>query len=314
MKAKLLIVSMVLALVALACGNTPKKSEAVATTPLAEEVTLPEGAIPFSYDRHLVFDVMIRDSVKARMIFDAGCTNLVLDKAFYDERFAASGTLRRSMVQGAGNSVETSWIDMSGWSYQVGTHAMQEQVALVLELRKIVGDKADGMFGMEFMKGRRVEFNYREGYMRILPDDFPIEGYTIIKCKWLDDSKVRMLVPMAVEVAEGVVVRGDFMIDTGFPGSVELCSHVDVGGALSAAERRTQKVGGVGGSSEEYLFTAPKVEIAGFELNNVASSRSANDGGAMADARYEGIIGNALLEQFEVVFDFAACELWLRAE
>ena len=186
MKAQFLVVS-VLALVALACGNTPKKSETVATTPLAEETTLPEGAIPFSYDRHLVFDVMIRDSVKARMIFDAGSTNLVLDKAFYDERFAASGTLRRSMVQGAGNSVEASWIDMSGWSYRVGPHAMQEQVALVLELRKIVGDKADGMFGMEFMKGRRVEFNYREGYMRILPDDFPIEGYTIIKCKWLDD-------------------------------------------------------------------------------------------------------------------------------
>ena len=48
MKAKLLVASMVLALVALACGNTPKKSETVSTTPLAEEVAIPEGAIPFS--------------------------------------------------------------------------------------------------------------------------------------------------------------------------------------------------------------------------------------------------------------------------
>ena len=91
MKVRFLVASMMLALVALACGNTPKKSEAMVATPLVEEATLPEGAIPFSYDRHLVFDVMIRDSVKARMIFDAGSTNLVLDKAFYDERFAASG-------------------------------------------------------------------------------------------------------------------------------------------------------------------------------------------------------------------------------
>lgn len=312
MKVRFLVASMMLALVALACGNTPKKSEAVAATPLVEEATLPEGAIPFIYDRHLLFDVVIRDSVKARMIFDAGSTNLVLDKAFYDERFAASGTLRRSMVQGAGNSVEASWIDMGGWSYQVGAHKMQEQVALVLELRKIVGDKADGMFGMEFMKGRRVAFNYHEGYIHILPDDFPTDGYIKIKCKWLDNSQVRMLVPMAVEVVEDVVVSGDYMIDTGFPGSVELCSHVAIGSALSSAEKRTHKVGGVGGSSEEYLFTAPRVEIAGFELNNVASSQSANTGGAMADARYEGIVGNALLEQFDVVFDFAACELWLK--
>lgn len=312
MKLKFLVVSMALALAIPACGNSPQKSEPTAATPLTEGVVLPEGAIPLSYDRHLLFDVVIRDSVQARMIFDTGSTNLVLDKVFYDEKFAASGTLRRSMVKGAGNSVEASWIDMSGWSYQVGAHTMQEQVALVLELRKIVGDKADGMFGMEFIKGRRVEINFQGGYMRILPDGFSADGYTIVKCKWLDDSRMRMLVPMAVEAAEGVVVRGDFMIDTGFPGSVELCNHVDLGGALASAEKRTYEVGGVGGSREEYIFTAPRVEIAGFELNDIVSSRSANNDGAMADARYEGIIGNALLERFDVVFDFAACELWLK--
>lgn len=44
----------------------------------------------------------------------------------------------------------------------------------------------------------------------------------------------------------------------------------------------------------------------------LACGNTPKKSGAMADARYEGIVGNALLEQFDVVFDFAACELWLK--
>ena len=132
---------------------------------------LPEGAIPLDYAGHLYFDVMMRDTVAARMIFDTGNTEILIDTHFFKEHFAPSPTLQRTLIQGAGNSLEAAYRDTAEWEYSVGGHLTTEQGATVLDLRKILGYHVDGMFGMEFMRGRKVEFNYADGYMLILPQD-----------------------------------------------------------------------------------------------------------------------------------------------
>ena len=54
------------------------------------------------------------------------------------------------------------------------------------------------------------------------------------------------------------------------------------------------------------------IEIGGFAVKGVESSYSANTQGAMASSKYDGIIGNALLARFDVIFDFAACKIYIR--
>ena len=125
---------------------------------LPEEVEqqkpLPEGAIAFDYSNHLYFDVVLRDSVPARMIFDTGNTNLLIDNKLFKEHFAPSETLQRSMIQGTGNSLEAVYRDTSDWRYSIGEYNQTEQGAIIMDLQKILGNEADGMFGMEFMRGR----------------------------------------------------------------------------------------------------------------------------------------------------------------
>ena len=288
---------------------------------LPEEVEqqkpLPEGAIAFDYSNHLYFDVVLRDSVPARMIFDTGNTNLLIDNKLFKEYFAPSETLQRTIIQGTGNSLEAVYRDTSDWKYSIGEYNQTEQGAIIMDLQKILGNEADGMFGMEFMRGRKVEFNYADGYMLILPQEAqPAEGYTCVKCKWLDNRQARMVMPISLKINDAVSFDGNFLVDIGSSGGVSLNSSLvaklKLNRVLTDVRKKIYDTGGVGGSRTDYIFTAKGISVAGCELKDVVTDFSGNTQGMMANDSFDGLVGNALFERFDVIFDFAKCEIWLR--
>ena len=288
---------------------------------LPEEVEqqkpLPEGAIAFDFSNHLYFDVVLRDSVPAKMIFDTGNTNLLIDNKLFKEHFAPSETLQRTIIQGTGNSLEAVYRDTSDWRYSIGEYTQTEQGAIIMDLQKILGNEADGMFGMEFMRGRKVEFNYADGYMLILPQEAqPAEGYTCIKCKWLDNRGARMVMPISLKVNDAVSFDGNFLVDLGSSGGVSLNSSLvaklKLNRVLTDVRKKIYDTGGVGGSRTDYIFTAKGISVAGYEIEDVATDFSGNTQGMMANDSFDGLVGNALFERFDVIFDFAKCEIWLR--
>lgn len=300
-----------LLLCATACGGSTQP----AATTEAERV-LPEGAIPFGYQHHLYFDAVVRDSIPARLIFDSGNTHLLLDSTFYAENFSHNGTLRKSMLGGAGGGMELASIDPSGWQYCIGNHAMQEQMAVVLNLRKIVGNEADGMFGMSFMQGRKVAFNYADGYMELLPADFqPDSSYRTIPCQWLDKSKMRMKLPMRLTFTDQSTLEGEFLVDMGASSTLILgrgAAQKISPELLNNAPKMHFTVGGIGGSSTEHILALNGVEVGGFKLPPMQLFYSTNTQGSLASTAHTGLVGNALLERFDVIFDFADCTMHLR--
>ena len=305
----------------LGCACSNKNREARIEYMLPEEVEqrkpLPEGAIAFDYSNHLYFDVVLRDSVAARMIFDTGNTNLLIDNKLFKEHFAPSETLQRTLIQGTGNSLEAVYRDTSDWRYSIGEYNQTEQGAIIMDLQKILGNEADGMFGMEFMRGRKVEFNYADGYMLILPQEAqPAEGYTCVKCKWLDNRQARMVMPISLKINDAVSFDGNFLVDIGSSGGVSLNSSLvaklKLNRVLTDVRKKIYDTGGVGGSRTDYIFTAKGISVAGCELKDVVTDFSGNTQGMMANDSFDGLVGNALFERFDVIFDFAKCEIWLR--
>ena len=307
-----------IAVVGIGCGKA-KNAEMQATTQLETEQTqtLPEGAIAFDYANHLYFDVMLRDSVAARMIFDTGNTNILIDNKLFKEHFAPSETLQRTIIQGTGNSLEAAYRDTSDWTYSIGQHRQTEQGAIIMDLQKILGNEAEGMFGMEFMRGRKVEFNYADEYMRILPPEAqPEEGYICVKCKWLDGRQARMVMPISLKINDKASFDGNFLVDMGSSGSISLNSSLvaklKLNRVLTDVRKKIYDTGGVGGSRTDYIFTAKGISVAGYELKDVVTDFSGNTQGMMANDSFDGLVGNALFERFDVIFDFAKCEIWLR--
>lgn len=298
-----------------ACGGgAPKQAEAVEATPRQE---IPEGAIPMHYDRHLALEVELCDTIAARMLFDTGNTHLLLDSTFYAEQIGDRVPLLRSMFGGAGDGMESARMAMHAWRYRLGEEEMTEPMAVVMNLRKIVGEKADGMVGMTLMQGRRALFDYKDGYMQLLAatDSIP-QGFVKIPCTWLDDTKMRMVLPLELTFNDGATFKGNFLVDTGMPDALSLGSatadRLNLKGRFADAVRRERAVGGVGGASVEYEFTAKTIAVGGMALHDIEAAWSENRQGSLADTRYDGLVGNALLENFDVIFDFSTCTIYLR--
>lgn len=300
-----------------ACNKTKTKVEEVEETTTETPKQLPNGAITFDYARHLYFDVMLHDTLPARMAFDTGNTNILFDLEFYNQHFDPANNLHRTIIQGAGNSLQGAYRDNRDWTYTIGGQSHTEQGATVLNLRKILGNNVDGMFGMEFMRNRKVEVNYADGYMLLLnQEQQPTEGYTRIECKWLNERKSRLLMPLSTTFQDGTSLKGYFLVDLGAGDGVvfnsSLTTKVNIRTALKDVKKKLFDTGGVGGSRTDYIFKTRSVSVGGNTIENAIATYSGNTQGAMADSRYDGIIGNALLEHFDVIFDFQKGEIWLR--
>ena len=139
-KSIIILAATIFAFAGSACGNTkPDNSPASADKAATQQSQpMPDGAVAFSYSTHLYFNVVLRDSIPARMVFDTGNTSILLDEAFYKKHFAHLGSLRKAMAAGAGNAMQAVNLDMSGWKYSVGKHSQTEQRAVVMDLRKIL--------------------------------------------------------------------------------------------------------------------------------------------------------------------------------
>ena len=314
-----IVTLVIIAALCCACSNKNREAriEYMADEEVEQPKPLPEGAITFDYSNHLYFEVVLRDSVPTKMIFDTGNTNILIDNKLFKEYFAPSPTLQRVVIQGTGNSLEAAYRDTSDWKYSIGEYSQTEQGATVMDLQKILGNEADGMFGMEFMRGRKVEFNYADEYMRILTSEAqPDEGYTCVKCKWLDNRGVRMVMPISLKINDNVSFDGNFLVDIGSSGSISLNSSLvaklKLSRVLTDVKKKIYDTGGVGGSRTDYIFTANGIAVAGYEIKDVVIDFSGNTQGMMANDSFDGLVGNAFFERFDVIFDFAKCEIWLR--
>ncbi len=305
-----------------ACSNAkPKEAsdydEEIEIDNVESRAILPQGAIALDYARHLYFEVLLRDSIPARMIFDTGNTNLLMDTKFYKKHFAPSDNLQRIVLQGSGNGLEAAYRDVGDWSYKVGEHSKTEQGAVVMDLRKILGNEVDGMFGMEFMRGHKVEINYADEYMRFVGhDEQPSADYTCIKCEGIDKRGSKILMPLSIKVNEKISFDGKFMVDLGSSGGVSLNSGVaaklGLSNTLTNVKKKIYDTGGVGGSRTDYIFKTKSISVGGIEIVDMEATFSGNTQGVMANNEYAGLVGNAFFERFDVILDFKRNEIWLR--
>lgn len=277
---------------------------------------LPADAIEMKHNNHLYFKVMLRDSIPARMIFDTGSSNLLLDSTFYAINFGKNQNLRKAMLAGAGDGYELTSLDASSWNYRVGEVSHTEPMAIVVNLRKILGDGVDGLFGMPFMMGKRVEFNYEDGYMRFLKPEEPIaEDFTAVQCKWLNNED-RIIIPLSVTFEDGYTLKGNFLMDTGMPDELSLNSSkanaLKAEGHLANARRMKFDVGGIGGSRINNYVHTQEISLGNKSINDIHISYSENEQGALADSRYDGLVGNALFARFDVILDFENCVMYIR--
>lgn len=291
-------------------GCTTRQPDAATPEPL------PAGAVPFVYDRHLYFDALVCDTIPARLVFDTGATGLYLDSLW----LANSGYKPRQMVSsvmrgGAGTDITRMRIILESLPLRIDSMRLQSgEVVPEIDLKGILGRRADGIFGQQFFDSLCVEFNLRKGYLRaVKADTLQAAGFT--RCE-VEKEEYRIFVPVRVNPEKGLAVEGRFLLDMGYPGTVTVGSSVARRAGLERFSGKkapySSVSAGIGGRGRSWLCRADSVAVGGYTLAAVPVEVSENEAGLLADRDFAGLIGNGLLERFDVVIDFASPALYLR--
>jgi hypothetical protein len=157
--------------------------------------------------------------------------------------------------------------------------------------------------------------NYAQEYLKILdqPDSSSLGPYTKIQCQRVQG---RLYIPMTLHINDTVSITDIFLVDLGCRSTIALTRPVvlkhNLDKAIVHKARYYTRYRGVGGASESYAFIAKSVEIGGYELRNFEAEYSTDMSGSLASPGHAGLLGNRILERFDVIIDFAANCLYLR--
>ena len=152
--------------------------------------------------------------------------------------------------------LDSIWLAESGLNYP--------QMVPVIDLRAILGDAADGIFGLRDLKGKVITVDYKN--RKLTQSDkvtsAQTEGFTRIPIQTSPNHPGQILIPIEVTISPGKVISGKALLDTGSGQGLEFTSKAAIKYGLDKIEDKVRfhyEHGGVGGESAGYEFGIDKV-------------------------------------------------------
>ena len=291
------------------CQNQPQ-------TQAAEEIIvyeLPEGAIPMIYTGHLYLEVAF-DTIKGNFIFDTGARELYMDSIFYADNGFKYKNISPGSMGGVGTKSERVRVIRDTVTFDLQDNKYKSPQTVILNLKQILGDYADGMVGEQFFRQSVLEINYEKEYIKIYEsiDSVDITSYEKIS---LYKKGFFFYLPLEVKINDSLTIKGDCILDLGSGGSIDITTRTaEQYGLDTIVDYKFPyytNSGGVGGASSDCSFRSDSVRIGDFALANVTMSYSRNRTG-MLSRRYLGILGNSILDRFDIIIDFINLDLYLK--
>ena len=171
----------------------------------------------------------------------------------------------------------------------------------------------DGVIGMPFFKQFVVELDPVTRMMNLYdPKSYKYTGTG--EAIPLDERWPYIFINTTLESPKGGAVKGRFMIDTGLMTSVSLLKPFIESNALMPSDDHSSdfSICGIGGYSKARLAHLSSIRVGSREIRDPVTTFSQAASGQMTDADYDGIIGNAILLQFKVIFDIYRSRMYLQ--
>ncbi|MCH9024943.1 MAG: aspartyl protease family protein, partial [candidate division Zixibacteria bacterium] len=267
--------------------------------------------VPVKYSRgHILVRLKINGSKFGWFILDTGAS-----ASFYDRKFVEGMKLESfgklpAMSLGGFQSLELTKFD----SISVGPVTLYNQTAGVMPLDALSGQiqkkmTFGGLLGYDFFVRFPLLINFRRQTLTIFnPEKFEIEN-----SRRAIPFHLTMMVPTVKATVNGV--KGDFLIDLG--NAFGLIIHQNFGRRLASAGQlkidssSSTYLGGVGKGAAGSKISISNLMLEDFEIR-VSEGLLADSGSGMAGSRYiSGNIGTMILENYQILFDYANSRLFL---
>ena len=273
----------------------------------------PAKYFPMDFFRHIYLNVTV-EGREAHFILDTGSPYSFPDSTFVAREGLQYKNMFKARMGGTGNGKATVPVINNEFTYSMGGRQYKSKISPVIQLKEILGDYADGLVGLSEVGNAAIAIDFRNdriGFWNKI-EAADLEGYTAIPVEYKEN---RILLPIRVQVRDGITVEGKAIMDLGNPYSIDLTrATAEKYGiaAIQPALTSSMAVGGIGGSSSSGDFRALSAEIGPFSLDAPIVGYSFNTEGALADAQWIALLGNEIWSRFDMVIDAAHGKLYLR--
>lgn len=294
-----------------ACNNSSNKESK--DDAIIESVTIPENVIPIIYTGHIFVKGEV-DSLKGNFIFDTGSNILLLDSIYFSYNDIKYNISDDDKISGIGNGYQKITAIDNSLNFWIGKKKYYTLYTPIVQLKQICGDFADGIIGTDFFSLKTVEINYENKYINIYNsiDSVDVSDYKIIPIEKINNF---FCIPLTIKINEKSTIKGKFIIDTGCNVSIinsPVAKKNEFDEKINPKIRNYTKHGGLGGQSECFYFIADSLKISNFNFSDVNMCYSEDSAGLSASGEYSGILGNNILDRFDLLFDFKNCKLYLK--
>lgn len=275
--------------------------------------------IPFKYVHNfIILQVKLYGAIPVNLIYDTGAEHVILFKREYTDALRVPYD-KRIPIMGADLSRKIFALITRNAMLELEGLLPKPYDLLVLEedyfnLDELVGIPIDGLIGGGFFKNLIVNIDYRNNRMTLYdPSDFQIpNGYVMLPIRIKTNKPY---IDAETSLQDGTVVQVDLLIDTG--AGVPLLLHTNSMAALKLPEHYIRgKLGmGLGGYLEGFIGRINKLQIGQLEFPGVLTSfqEISSDWLDDQDRFRNGILGNQLLNRFNLFFDYIHGQVYLKA-
>jgi predicted aspartyl protease len=242
--------------------------------------------IPFELKSgYIVFSVPTESSGLLTLLFDTGCQTLTLRK---DPRVNPDRKQSIAIVFGQRKLIIDNY------------HINQSS-----RLSKRLNQKIDGVIGNDILHRYTVQIDYKEKKISL----YDREGF--VNYPHGDDVRIEVnslvsSIQLTITLPGGKQIEGEFMIDTGAPINLLINSPVaeKYGLYMSMKMDKKKEFRTLGDVQAAAAVMSKSVRIGDYKCDNVEIHISTSKKGLFATTRYAGIVGNAFLKNFNVIFDY----------
>lgn len=278
------------------------------------EKPIPLAEIPFEkVGSHLFIQLQVNGEDPCDFIFDTGAAITAFDEEFANE-LKLKPDYEQAAMGAAGAEV-----------YQVCENQrlrfeeleIDSVTAILSDFSTMSGSmsrKIGGVVGSDFIRNHLVELNYTESTIRLYKKGVKGHDLSDYKAIKFDSLSTIPIIYADVELASGDQFQGKVLFDTAAGLSLLLNSpFVRKNNVLENSEQHYHaKMESLTTEVGYDVVKVNSVTIAGQSFGEMEVVLSSSKQGVTADREYMGILGNDVIERFDVFLDFKGRTLYLR--
>lgn len=244
------------------------------------------------------------------LILDSGSGSVSLDANRCDA-FGWQTAFSDAIVQGIGGIgnrylTESKSIRLSGFAFPPMLFRVQDYS----NLSAVYGERIDGILGYPWFRSFAVSLDFDACYLQVFrsgsivyPDGgalFPIQPNPLPRGLFRLRDKTKRQVPLYWDSGAGLALLLDEQL---VKDSMLL---------MSSRKKRFTQIEGMGGKRQMQLTVIRSLQVGPWTFDRVPTYLFRDADNVIGYPKTGGLIGNELLRRFQVIFNYPACELWLK--